>query len=251
VQATKPARTGEHAGLVWNLWLPETRAESGVVVIHGAGSSQESHYGFARAAVAAGLAALTFDQRGHGQSPGRLDGRAVQDVVAMADLLREELDARAQPAAAPIALRGSSLGGYLALRAAGPARAAAVVAICPASPAGLRRAIGDQSVEWNPDPEGFAAVLDEEPLTDAVASLALPVLLLHAQGDERVPVQHSRELAAAASAEGSRLIEVPGGHHRSIQHDDELQAVSLRFLERTLLPETGVSPRRGAARRCR
>jgi hypothetical protein len=36
------------------------------------------------------------------------------------------------------------------------------------------------------------------------------------------------------NAPGSRLIVVPGGHHRSIQHDQELQAVSLRFIERAL-----------------
>jgi hypothetical protein len=32
----------------------------------------------------------------------------------------------------------------------------------------------------------------------------------------------------------SRLITVPGGHHRSIQHDEELQAVSLKFIVRAL-----------------
>jgi hypothetical protein len=32
----------------------------------------------------------------------------------------------------------------------------------------------------------------------------------------------------------SRLITLPGGHHRSVQHDRELQAVSLRFVERAL-----------------
>ena len=30
------------------------------------------------------------------------------------------------------------------------------------------------------------------------------------------------------------LIVVPGGHHRSIQHDAELQAVSMRFIDRAL-----------------
>jgi hypothetical protein len=32
----------------------------------------------------------------------------------------------------------------------------------------------------------------------------------------------------------SRLIEVPGGHHRSIQHDPEMQAVSVRFIEQAI-----------------
>ena len=60
------------------------------------------------------------------------------------------------------------------------------------------------------------------------------MLLLHAEGDEQVPVEHSRELAAVLRSPRSRLIALPGGHHRSIQHDAELQAVSLRFIERSL-----------------
>ena len=36
------------------------------------------------------------------------------------------------------------------------------------------------------------------------------------------------------ASEPKRLLLVPGGHHRSIQHDLELQAESLRFIERTI-----------------
>ena len=49
-----------------------------------------------------------------------------------------------------------------------------------------------------------------------------------------MPIEHSRELARIVTTSGSRLIAVPGGHHRSIQHDAELQAVSLRFIEQAL-----------------
>lgn len=226
----RPAETGVEDGLAYSLWLPEKDPRAGVVVVHGAGSSQESHFDFARAALAAGLAAITFDQRGHGQSSGRFDERAVEDVVAMADRLRAALTAPG----GRIALRGSSLGGYLALRAARAARAAAIVAICPASAAGLRRALDSSQLEWTTDPEGVARMLDQVSLSEAVAGIEVPVLLLHARGDEQVPVQHSRELSALITAPGSRFIEVPGGHHRSIQHDDELQAFTLRFLSGTL-----------------
>ena len=54
------------------------------------------------------------------------------------------------------------------------------------------------------------------------------------KGDEQVPVEHSRELAERTSNPHSRLIAVPGGHHRSVQHDAELQAISLRWLARVL-----------------
>jgi alpha-beta hydrolase superfamily lysophospholipase len=231
-------RTGRQDGLAYALWLPpvpeEPRADdsapnAGLVIIHGAGSVKESHYDFARAAIALGFAALTFDQRGHGESEGRLDGRGVSDVIAMARLLRQALSP-----GAPVGLRGSSLGGYLALRAARGSRAGAVVAISPASPDDLRRALRNPELPWRTDPASLSRLLDEEPLAAAVSALTIPVLFMHAQGDEQVPVELSRELAAEAGAPGSRLIEVPGGHHRSVQHDEELQAVSLRFLQSTL-----------------
>jgi hypothetical protein len=53
---------------------------------------------------------------------------------------------------------------------------------------------------------------------------------MHASGDEQVPVEFSQELSQHFRSGESRLIVVPGGHHRSVQHDPELQAVSVRFL---------------------
>lgn len=230
LQPLRP-RTGVHDGLAYALWCPVDGEppRAGVLVLHGAGSAKESHYDFARAAIAVGFAALVFDQRGHGESEGRLDARALSDVVAMAGLLRREL-----APGAPIAVRGSSLGGYLALRAAAPSRAAAVVAISPASPDGLRRALENPELPWRIDAAGVASLLAQEQLGAVVTALDVPVLFMHARGDEQVPVALSRELARDARAAGSRLIEVPGGHHRSVQHDDELQAVSLRFLQKVL-----------------
>jgi pimeloyl-ACP methyl ester carboxylesterase len=200
------------------------------VVLHGAGSAKESHHDFARAALALGLATVCFDARGHGDSDRPMDARAVDDVVTIATLLRDRLgDERA-----PVALRGSSMGGYLAILSAEPARAGAVVAICPASAAGLRRGLAAGRFSFAADHAALDAFLAGHELAPAVAALRAPLLLLHAEGDEQVPIQHSRELAALATVPGSRLIAVPGGHHRSIQHDAEMQAASLRFVEQAL-----------------
>lgn len=200
------------------------------MVLHGADSAKESHYDFARAALAVGLATICFDARGHGQSDGPMDGRAVDDVVTIATVLRDRLGDRR----APLALRGSSMGGYLSIISAGPVQAQAIVAICPASAAGLRRGLAAGRFSFAADREAFDAFLAGHDLKSAVAALAVPLLLLHAEGDEQVPIQHSHELAQIVRSPGSRLIAVPGGHHRSIQHDAELQAVSLRFIERAL-----------------
>ena len=110
-------------GLAYELVLPEGEPRGGVVILHGAGSCKENHRDFARACAGAGLAALVFDQRGHGASEGALDGRALDDVATMAALL---------PAGVPVFLRGSSMGGFVALAAARRTGAAGVVAICPA-----------------------------------------------------------------------------------------------------------------------
>ncbi|HEY3728949.1 MAG TPA: alpha/beta fold hydrolase [Solirubrobacteraceae bacterium] len=203
---------------------------AGVVILHGAGSCKESHHDYARAAVAHGLAAIAFDQRGHGDSDGPMDARMAQDVETIAGVLRAALGDEQ----APVALRGSSMGGYEAIIAARPTQAAAVVAICPASASGLRRGLSADESSFDADKPALESFLEAHELEPAVRELAAPLLLLHAEGDERVPVEHSRELAGAMTSAGSRLIVIPGGHHRSIQHDQELQGVSLQFIERAL-----------------
>lgn len=230
-----PEEIGTEDGLAYSLWLPPDGRSpiGGVVILHGAASCKENHHDYARAALATGLAAIAFDQRGHGDSPGPMDGRAVEDVIAMAVLLRSRIEVLTG-GGDPIALRGSSMGGYLALVAAADARADAVVAICPASGEGLARALAAGRLGFEADVPVLERLLTARDLNASVAGLEIPVLLMHAEGDEQVPVQHSQELAKALANPGSRLIVVPGGHHRSIQHDAELTAVSLRFLGRTL-----------------
>jgi alpha-beta hydrolase superfamily lysophospholipase len=230
VNAPRPADIGRHDGLAYTLWLPPGSPGGGVVILHGAGSCKESHHDFARRLMAAGLAALAFDQRGHGESDGPMDGRALADVATIADVLRSKCDVPDLP----LALRGSSMGGCFALLAAAAVNARAVVAIAPASPAGMRRALLAGAFQLDADVPALDAFLAAQDLHRAVASLEIPVLLLHAAGDEQVPAEHSRELARELRSPASRLVVVPGGHHRSVQHDGELQAFSLRFLEKAL-----------------
>jgi pimeloyl-ACP methyl ester carboxylesterase len=223
-------------GLAYSLWLPsgDGAARGGIVILHGAGSCKENHHDFARSAVASGLAAVAFDQRGHGESEGPMDGRALDDVAAMADLLREHM-----PDGTPVALRGSSMGGYMSILTARGSRAAAVVAICPASAEGLARGLASGAVQFDVDRVSVEELLSDHDLDAAVSELPCPLLLLHAEGDEQVPVEHSRELAKLMPQPGSRLVTVPGGHHRSVQHDPELNALALRFLDRAFADASG------------
>lgn len=231
VNAPRPVDSGRHEGLAYSMWLPTAvEPRAGVVILHGAGSCKESHHDYARVLIADGFAAIVFDQRGHGESDGPMDARVLDDVRVMAERLRAGCDMPGLP----LALRGSSMGGCLAILAAPSIAARAVVAICPAAPAGLRRGLRAGSLRFDADGGALDAVLAGVDLHSAVQELDAPLLILHAGGDEQVPVEHSRELAEHFSSPGSRLIVVPGGHHRSIQHDPELQAVSVRFLAKAL-----------------
>jgi pimeloyl-ACP methyl ester carboxylesterase len=183
---------------------------------------KESHHDFARLCRDSGLAAIAFDVRGHGDSPGPLDGRALADVATIAGLLPS----------GPIALRGSSMGGYLALAAAERAGADAVVAICPAPSELLARGLREARFDFAVDRPALTALLDEHDLRDVVDRSRVPLMLLHAEGDERVPVEHSIELERRSIAPLTRLLVLPGGHHRSVQHDAELQAEAVRFIRR-------------------
>ena len=169
----------------------------GVVVLHGAGSSKESHFDFARRCRAAGLEAIAFDQRGHGESEGALGAGAVDDVARIAALLTP----------GPLALRGSSMGGFMALVAGARLGADAVVAVCPASAGLLRRGLRDEAFDFRADAAGLDAVLAAADEHASARTLGERLLLLHAEGDERVPVAGSRELHAVA--EGSRAGDRP------------------------------------------
>ncbi len=226
-EAPEPPRLGTHNGLSYALFTPDTGATAGVVILHGAGSAKENHFDYGRAARAHGLAALAFDQRGHGRSEGLFGPTAVEDAVSMCELLAESAPA--------VALRGSSMGGFVAIHAAaGWGEATAVVAICPAPEDLLLRGLrSGRLVDFEMDREALEPWLEALDIYEAIGRLGprTALLLMHAEGDEQIPYTISKELHAVAK-EPKRLLVLPGGHHRSLQHDGEMQGESLRFIAR-------------------
>jgi fermentation-respiration switch protein FrsA (DUF1100 family) len=205
-----------------------------MVILHGAGSRKENHGDFGRVCAGSGWAAIAFDQRGHGGSEDEMSPAALADVSRMARLLasRQGVDPER------VCVRGSSMGGFMALHGAATSDAVAgAIAICPAGEEHLLQGLRSGELEMRMGPESAGALeawLREHDLRDAVELMgAKPLLLIHAEGDEQIPYQWSRELYERA-AEPRKLIQLPGGHHRSAQHDGELQGVALRWLRRAL-----------------
>lgn len=183
-----------------------------VLVVPGYGSRKENHADYAEALAAAGMGALVLDVRGHGESDGTLDAAVLDDVVAALAWLADRYPG-------PLGLRGSSMGGYLALHAAPlQPRVRAVVAVCPAQARTLRR-----RAEF-PLPEPLPEVDDVVGAEDGIARG-----YWHARGDEVVPWQGTFA-TYQRTARPRRLRVVMGGDHRSLQHDPRVIAETVAFL---------------------
>ncbi|MGD9572638.1 MAG: alpha/beta hydrolase [Thermoleophilia bacterium] len=195
------------AALHW----PAPPGAPGVLVVPGLGSRKENHADFAGRVADAGMAALALDLRGHGESGGDLDGGVVDDVAA-------GLGALAGLGHPRLGLRGSSMGGLLALHAAArDDRVGAVVAICPARPEGLARRVG---AEW---PRALS------PERDAARADGVARGYWHATGDDRVPWAATLALAGMTPQPMGLRIALGGGHN-TLQHDPEVLAATVAFL---------------------
>lgn len=226
-----PSARGEHEGRPYWLWLPKGDGPwPGMVILHGAGSGKENHADFGRLCAAGGWAALSYDQRGHGDAADEMGPQALADVGRMVRFLggREGVDP------GRICVRGSSMGGLWAIHAAATSAAVAgAIAICPAPEDLLMRGLGSDELGFRAGQEArkaLAAWLGEHDLREAAELMGTkPLILLHARGDERIPADFSAELHER-KPEPRKLILLPGGHHRSVQHDTELQSIALGWI---------------------
>jgi fermentation-respiration switch protein FrsA (DUF1100 family) len=205
-----------------------------MVILHGAGSRKENHGDFARMCAASGWAAISYDQRGHGESADEMSPAALGDVAKMARFLasHDRVDSE------KVCVRGSSMGGFWAIHAAATSNAiAGAIAICPAGEEHLRRLVAAKQLDFRvteASRDALQAWLGEHDLREAAELMgAKPLIVLHAKGDERIPSDFSEEVAAR-KPEPKKLVILPGGHHRSIQHDQEMQSVALAWLSSKL-----------------
>lgn len=189
-----------------------------ILILHGFAGHAAMNVALARHAVAAGFAVLSLSLRGWLGSEGETDQglRQPDDVALAVDWLAQ------RPFVDPkrIALLGFSLGGQVALLAAGRrARVRAVAAYAPASdlPAlyeanPLMRDYLDDLC--GPDDATHEGLVARSPIHH-VDDIDLPVLLIHGDKDENLPVEHSLRMAEALRRRGrsAEVFVVAGATH--------------------------------------
>jgi pimeloyl-ACP methyl ester carboxylesterase len=192
-----------------------------------------------RLADQAGWQVLTFNFRGTGESEGDFSlGGWMADLRAVID------HATGQPGRAGVWLAGFSVGGALALCAAGEdERVQGVVSLgAPAAfddwaadPGALvevsRRLGLFRTAGYPQDLKEWARDLSElRPLALVGKIPPRPLLIVHGSHDDVVPLVDARALADAAES-GAQLRILPGAGHR-LRHDPRAIAVLLGWMER-------------------
>ena len=239
---TRPApRLGEHDGLSYALFLPEGAARDGRADPPRRRARPRRATSTSRAwPWRTGIAALAYDARGHGRSDGAFGPGAIDDVLAMLELLRgwRGVDAggRARlehgrlpgdPAARP--RRRRRRGGRHLPGARGPAAAGRALrtASRASRPTARRSWPGCRRSDVH---DGGRARSARAPR----CSCSTP------RATSRCPTRCPRS-STPSPREPKRLLILPGGHHRSLQHDLEIQAESLKFIERAVRPSRPLS----------
>jgi uncharacterized protein len=208
--------------LAGRLFLPAGRPRGALLVCHGAGSRKENHELMGEQAAAAGLAALTFDFRGHGESDGEMGPDGWRDAIAAGERLL------AASGAPWLAARGASMGGCMLLLAARarPGFFRSLVLLCPADGGSLLAGLDELERDSDTRPRGpdgreYSARFDAAALRPFLADLdlvaaahGLPrVLLAHARDDDAVPFAHSERLATVLAPPSQFICLSEGGHH--------------------------------------
>lgn len=173
---------------------------------------------------------VAFDMFGHGQSSGAFEAgsisRWVDDTLAVIDALAE----------GPLILVGSSMGGFVMVRAAlaRPARLAGLIGVAaapdftedliwaglsPAQRAALaREGAVEMPSEYAEQPYRISRLLIEDGRRNLVLRapipISCPVRLLHGQNDASVPWQVSLTLAEKISGGDVETILIKDGDHR-------------------------------------
>ncbi len=230
---------------------PVERPPLAVVLCHGLPSGaprdpdDPGYPGLARDLGRMGLAAASFSFRGCYGSDGDFSIRGwLED-------LRAVIDAVAERTGAPLAVVGSSLGGAVGLVGAADddrVRLAATLA----SPSSLTELAGPdvreafldrlreigliRSPGFPTDAEAWADEFRDVDPSDAVRRFGRPLLLVHGDADDTVPVEHASRLAEAASGSVAKVV-LPGVGHRLRRED-----VVVRLVFAWLAAQAGIAP---------
>lgn len=203
-------------------WLPPPPSRPVIAYFHGNGGNIGHRAELMRDFAAAGFGALFLEYRGYGGNPGSPseEGFYADARAALAFLDRQDVPPQR------LVLYGESLGTAVAVRMAAERPVGAVVLEAPFTSI---EAVGRHHYPFLP----VSLVLrDRFDAASQITQVTAPILMLHGERDEVVPVAVGRALFAAAPEPKEAWFAPEGGHEDLDEHG--VFAVVLDFLRRRL-----------------
>jgi 2,6-dihydroxypseudooxynicotine hydrolase len=217
---------------------PGAEAPGLVVLVPGLESTKEQFSTYEPYFLDRGVATLSFEGPGQGESWERIafsDARYRDAFTALAGAVEalDGIDRRR------IVVLGTSFGGYLALRCAArmPGLAAVVDIAGPYDLRGLADLDpvvqdGFTRLVKAPDRETSRRLLEDVSLDGALDDLRVPVLVVHGERDRVMPPAHARRIAAALGDRAELRLEPEGNHSCNNLHTRVRPAVADWVAER-------------------
>jgi len=206
-------------------YLPAGGETKGTLLfLHGNAQNISTHIASVYWLPARGYGVLLLDYRGYGESAGSpsLSG-ALQDGEAALDWLAARPEVRARG----MVVFGQSLGGSLAVDVVAHSQHRSQIRglIIDSAFSSFRRmareVLGRWWVSWAFQwPLSFAVSDGDDPIDNIAAVSPIPVLIMHSDQDQVVPVAHARALYAAARPPKTLWLLPDGGHIQALLVED-------------------------------
>lgn len=208
-----PIANGGHLSA---FYFPRPSAPYTVLISHGQGQ-METQIGLAHAALSSNLNVLIYDYQGYGESTGKASTANMQsDGIAAFDFLVNKKGLKQNQ----IIDMGSSLGTGIAANLALKRNCAAVLLVAPY--ASLSQAACENIGYFKLYPPNLFPQPDLTCLPLMASSDPKPVVIIHGALDQRIPVTHSRKLAATyklnhpQNSQALHYVELPKCNHGDI-----------------------------------
>lgn len=240
----------EEQSLAALLFSPASAARAALIVCHGFRGAKENSgqiIPFAEALTDRGLMVLAFDFSGCGESSGEFCqitlSRQARDLQRVCAYVQSNFNL-------PQILLGRSLGGSTAVAAAPhlPGVSAYILWSAPYDliatfallldqdyerlAAGNSVILADENGSFRLDPDLLADMQNHNMSRGLHAMLGKPVLVVHGEDDEVVPVDNVQHIAAHLPAADIYII--PGADHRFTSHVEQRQAITLGWIDTCL-----------------
>jgi uncharacterized protein len=202
-----------------------TPPKATIILLHGIGSNKENWLGYARLLADNGFNSVVYDQRAHGKSGGTFCTFGFYekfDVSKIIDTLARRKNV------VPVGIQGASLGGAVALQALGYDKRLSF-GIVESTFNTLENVIEEYGYDYFKFRSRWLArhVLSKSALiarfrpfevmpVEACREIEQPILMVHGDADEKIPIEFDRENFAALKSADKEFFVVQGAGHDNV-----------------------------------